>query len=185
MNPKHIIPLSFSLSSFDQAGAFLALVLRTSKAIRLIKSPPSPAERTRSVQTHFDPLNDQWSLLESPHWLLLEGQKDEWRERKLQKRWLDSENVREIMTGRQKKRREKKHESRGLVFIIPPVHLSDQPPNDPIFYSFAIYLFKSLWLLHLLIPRRANSLLWLLVVSATNPNSSLDTEDYKGHSMMD
>ncbi len=92
-------PVSFVLSS-----EFLAVVLRTSKAIRLIKSLPSPAEQTRSVQADHNPLNDQWSLFESLHWLLLlEGMKDEWRERKLQKRCLDSENVREIMRGRVKR----------------------------------------------------------------------------------
>lgn len=96
---------------------------------------------------------------------------------------LNSANVREIMTGKQKKR--KKTCIEWVILIIPLAYLSDQPPGDPIFYSLAVYLFKSLWLLCLLIPRRASSLLWLLVVSVTNPNSSLDIEDYKGHSMID
>lgn len=48
------------------------------------------------------------------------------------------------------------------------------------------YLFiKACGCFSLLIPRRASPLLWLLLVSATTPNSSLDIEDYKGHSMID
>lgn len=67
VSPEHIILISFSLPSFDQAGEFLAAVLRTSKAIGLIKFLPSPAGQTSSVHTDLDPLNDQWSLFEPLH----------------------------------------------------------------------------------------------------------------------
>jgi len=88
-----------SVSSFDQAGESLAVVLWTSKAIRLIKSLLSPAERTRSVQIDLDPLNDQWGLFESPHVFGVGGNKRLTEEKK----YLD----RVIMTRRQRKRREK------------------------------------------------------------------------------
>lgn len=51
---KHITLIVLPLSSFDHIGE-VAVILWTSKAIRPLKSLPSPAEQTRSVQTDLDP----------------------------------------------------------------------------------------------------------------------------------